>query len=152
MLTLFKISLENCSVPCKRQRSSVRNKNCSVRAYEQCGKGTVGYVKLGSCASISLLWVLENNFSGQGVGREEGWWWLITLPYTLFSVFVSSLAVSATVRLPGGAPYGADTLLLSFVWVWVTQQSWRWFLIALFWFCSEWGSCCFVCPFQSYPY
>lgn len=66
------------------------------------------------------------------------------MPYTLFSVLFFSLAVSMTVKLPGGASYWADTLLLSFIWVGITQQSWRWFLIALSWFCSEWGICCFV--------
>lgn len=42
-------------------------------------------------------------FLGQGVDREEGWWWLATLSYTLFSFFFSSLPVCATVMLPGGA-------------------------------------------------
>lgn len=70
MLTLFKISLENCPVPYKRQRTGVEFIiKIAVSGHM---KGTVGFVKLGSCASISTLRVLEHNFSGQGVGREEG--------------------------------------------------------------------------------
>lgn len=42
-------------------------------------------------------------FLGQGVDREQGWWWLATLPYTQFSFFFDSLPIHATVRLPGGA-------------------------------------------------
>lgn len=69
-------------------------------------------------------------------------------PTLSFQSFFSSLAVSMTVRLPGDASYRADTLLLPFIWVWITQQSWRWFLTALSWFSSERGNLLLCLPFS----